>query len=216
MPFPLCSKTRQDKPPKQLQLIYSFSDFQSFIPQWETLWSLYIVLNKYLHDTLHEIYKTMMLGLMHDAVLDCYKNTVTTLIPKGGGQPKIHWLRPIHIIESELQALTKSQWAKNLLKNAGHHNLLADSQCGGRAQRQMYSAILNKTLIYDIHRTLAKDLTSVDEDLKAKLTVSYRTWEPLRTGFMDRTYLQHYGPRKIIFFMMHAKRNDTTGQLIYA
>ena len=66
-----------------------------------------------------------------------------------------------------MQAITKSQWAKNLLRNAENHNLLADSQYGGRAQRQAQSAILNKTIIYDTHRLLAKDYTSVDEDLKA-------------------------------------------------
>ena len=43
----------------------------------------------------------MMMGLLNGVVLDRYKNTVTTLIPKDDGQPKIHRLRPIHIIESE-------------------------------------------------------------------------------------------------------------------
>ena len=71
---------------------------------------------------------------------------MTTLIPKDDGLPKIHHLRPIHIIESELQAITKSQWAKHLLRNAENHNLLADSQYSGRAQRQAQSAILNKLL----------------------------------------------------------------------
>ena len=107
----------------------------------------------------------MILSLKNGIVLNRYMNTVTTLIPKDDGLPKIHRLRPIHIIESELQASTKSQWAKKLLRNAEQNNLVADSQYGGRAQRQAQSAILNKTLIYDIHRSIVKDFTSIDEDL---------------------------------------------------
>jgi len=93
---------------------------------------------------------------------------VTTLICKEKNKkPLIHRLRPLHLIEIELQAISKSQWAKQLLKNAERHNLVADSQYGGRANKQAQSLILNKTLVYDINRHLAKDFSSVDEDLKA-------------------------------------------------
>lgn len=60
------------------------------------------------------IYCLLILSFKNGVVLNRYMNTVTTLIPKDDGLPKIHRLRPIHIIESELQAITKSQWAKNL------------------------------------------------------------------------------------------------------
>ena len=56
---------------------------------------------------------------------------------------------------------------KTVTKNAERHNLVADSQYGGRANKQAQSLILNKTLVYDINRHLAKDFSSVDEDLKA-------------------------------------------------
>ena len=93
--------------------------------------------------------------------------TVTTLIAKDTGRPRIHRLRPIHIVEIELQALSKSQWAKKLIKRAEKNNIITDSQYGGRSMRQAQSMVLNRTLIFDITRHIVKPLTCVDEDLKA-------------------------------------------------
>lgn len=107
----------QPNRPKQLHLSYSFDEFQFFIKSAKEKTSSspsgrhyghYIVLNQHLKDILHDIYRIMMIGLNFGVVLDRYKNTVTTLIPKDDGLPKIHRLHPIHIIESELQAITKS------------------------------------------------------------------------------------------------------------
>lgn len=157
---------QQDSPPAPLKLEYSFADFRSFIKNANEKTSSspsgrhyghYIVLNNNLPDVLEDIYRIMILGFTKGVVLDRYKNTVTTLISKDDGLPKIHRLRPIHIIESELQAITKSQWAKKLINNAERHNLLADSQYGGRAQRQAQSAIMNKQsfmmFIASLHET---------------------------------------------------------------
>ena len=81
------------------------------------------------------------------------------------------------------------------MKNAEQHNLLADSQYGGRAQRQAQSAILNKTLIYDILRTLAKDFTSVDEDLKANFDRELSHLGALE----DRYYGNSHAHREYLF-----------------
>ena len=109
----------------------------------------------------------MKLAFEHGIFMDRYRETVTTLIAKDKGSPRIHRLRPIHIIEIELQALSKSQWAKKLIKRAEKLRMITDSQYGGRAQRQAQSMVLNRTLIFDITRHLVKPLTCVDEDLKA-------------------------------------------------
>ena len=79
----------------------------------------------------------------------------------------IHCIQLLHLIETELQAISKSQWAKQLLTNAEKHNLIAESQYGGRANKQAQSLILNKNLVNNVHRHLAKDFSSVDEKLKA-------------------------------------------------
>ena len=193
------SALHNPNPPKQLSIQYTFADFRSFIKNAKEKTSSspsgrhyghYKVLNNTLPEILEDIYNIMMLGLHHGVVLDRYKNTVTTLIHKDDGLPKIHRLRPIHIIESELQVITKSQWARSLLSNTESNHLMADSQYGGRAQRQAQSAILNKTLIYDVHRSLAKDFTSVDEDLKANFDRELSHIGALEDCFYGNSY-QH-------------------------
>ena len=109
----------------------------------------------------------MHIAFSHGVMLNRYKKTITTLICKGKGRPRIHRLRPIHIIEAELQAIAKSQWDQRLIKKAETDNEITDAQYGGRSNRQAQSAILNKVLIFDLARHLAKPTISVDEDLKA-------------------------------------------------
>ena len=95
---------QQPNRPKQLNLQYSFEYFRCFIKSAKEKTSSspsgrhydhYIVLNKYLPDVLYDIYRIMMIGLNYGVVLDRYKKTITTLIPKDDGLPKIHRLRPI-------------------------------------------------------------------------------------------------------------------------
>ena len=160
---------------KDLPFQYSFSEFRFFIKKCTESTSAspsgrhyghYIVLNKHLPDILKDTYRIMSFGIKYGIVLERYQETITTLIQKEE-LPYIHRLRPLHLIEVELQAITKSQWAKQLIIHAEKKDLIVDSQYGYRANRQAQSLILNKTLTYDIHRHLAKDFTSVDEDLKA-------------------------------------------------
>ena len=47
------------------------------------------------------------MALNNNIVLDRWSNTVTTLLEKNVGNPLIHRLRPIHIIEAGLQFFTK-------------------------------------------------------------------------------------------------------------
>ena len=115
---------------------------------------------------MRDIYRILQFSIKYGIILERYQRTVATLIQREE-LPYIHPLRPLHLIEVELQAITKSQWAKQLIHHAEKKELIVDSQFGYRANRQAQSLILNKTLTYDIHCHLAKDFTSVDEDLKA-------------------------------------------------
>lgn len=85
------SALHDPNPPKQLAIKYTFADVRSFVKNAKEKTSSspsgrhyghYIVLNNNLPEILEDIYNIMMLGLNHGIVLDRYKNTVTTLIPK--------------------------------------------------------------------------------------------------------------------------------------
>ena len=160
---------------KDLPFKYTFLEFRRFIEKSTETTSAspsgrhyghYKVLCKYLPDVLKDIYRIMSFSIEYGIILDRYKNTVTTLIQKKE-LPYIHRLRPLHLIEVELQAINKSQWAKQLIHHADKKELIVDSQYGYWANRQAQSLILIKTITYDIHRHLAQDFTSVDKNLKA-------------------------------------------------
>ena len=160
---------------KKVPFKYSFNEFQAFIKKSKEKTSAspsgrhyghYIVLQKRLPGILKDIHRILTLSITHSVILDRFLKTVTTLICKEQ-LPYIHRLRPIHIIEVELQAISKSQWARNLIRHADKNELITDTQYGARKNRQPQSLILNKTLSYDINRHTAQNFTSVDEDLKA-------------------------------------------------
>ena len=58
----------------------------------------------------------MHIAFKTNILLERWKKTVTVLIPKDAGIPKIHSLRPLHIVEPEVNALAKALWAKRLMK----------------------------------------------------------------------------------------------------
>ena len=81
-----------------------------------------------------------MCALAFDLSDDYFPFTLSLLNPR----PLIHRLRPLHLIEIELQVISKSQWAKQLINNAEKNNLIAESQYGGRANKQGQSLIQKK------------------------------------------------------------------------
>jgi len=95
------------------------------------------------------------------------KKTVTVLIPKDKGIPQIHRLRPLHIVEPEVNALAKALWAKKLMAVAESNGNMTNDQFGGRKNRQAQSAVLNKLLYYDINRQSMVEAQYDDIDMKS-------------------------------------------------
>ena len=153
---------------------YSFDDFRYFVQSAEESTSSspsgrhyghFKVLNIHLPDVLKDVHKIMCLCMKHNIFLPRYCKTVTTLIGKDDGMPKIHRLRPIHLVEIEVQAIAKSQWSSKLINHAERKKLVTDGQFGWRASRQAQSAVISKVLAMDINNLYVKDYTSVDEDI---------------------------------------------------
>ena len=115
-----------------------------------------------------DIYRIMNMAIKNNIILDRWKKTVTVLIPKDKERvPKIHRLRPLHIVEPEVNAIAKALWAKKLMRIAESTNNMADSQYGGRKYRQAQTAVLNKVLYYDINRTTMKEAIYNDIDMRS-------------------------------------------------
>ena len=113
------------------------------------------------------IYKLLCLSLQHGVVLERWKTTVTTLICKDDNIPYIHRLRPLHIIEAEMQFFSKCQWSHKLISQAERHKNITSSQYGGRKHKQAQSSVINTIVTFDIHRQLRKQFTFNDDDLRA-------------------------------------------------
>ena len=73
------------------------------------------MIQKYLPTIFCDIHHVLSLCVKDNIFLPHYCKTVTTYIAKETGMPKIHRLRPIHLVEIEVQAIAKSQWLKQLI-----------------------------------------------------------------------------------------------------
>jgi len=77
----------------------------------------------YLLRTIHSIVE---LCLQHGIILRRWRKTVTTLIEKDTGSPKVHRMRAIHIIESEVQFLAKTFYILKMMRLAEKSNVISD------------------------------------------------------------------------------------------
>ena len=161
---------------KDIPLLPSWQDFTKFIQNATEKTSSspsgrhYGHYKSLLHSApsiLKGIYKVMCLSLQHGIVLDRWKNTVTTLICKDNHTPYIHRLRPLHIVEAELQFFSKYQWSHRLINQAERLQNISQSQFGGRKYKQAQSSVINSIVTFDLHRQLRLPFSFNDDDLRA-------------------------------------------------
>ena len=113
------------------------------------------------------IFKIMCLSLQYGIVLERWKKTITTVICKDDDTPYIHRLRPLHIVEAELQFFSKYQWSYKLINQAESLKNISPSQYGGRKNKQAQSSVINTIISFDLHRQLRQSFTFNDDDLRA-------------------------------------------------
>ena len=167
---------RDNKIKKEIDTDLLLTDFQDFIakadektscsPSGRT-YSHYKTLLQLAPSLLTDIFNLILIAIKNNIVLKRWKTTITTLIEKEQGQPKIHRTRAIHIVEAEMHFFSKSLYVQQMMKNVERLNLVTDEQFGGRAQRQAQSAVLNKVMYYDITRQLRTPSAFMDDDARA-------------------------------------------------
>ena len=117
-------------------------------------------------DELHVIHGILELARKHGIILNRWKKTVTTLMEKDAGRPKIHRMRAIHIIEAEVQFLTKLFYCKKLMHKAEAMNAITDQQYGGRKNKMAQSAVINKLMYYGIVHQQLMQAAFMDDDAR--------------------------------------------------
>ena len=154
---------------------YELEDFEKFIKNakektssspskrhyghWKTI-------AKYMPHVFSDLHTILVLVMQYSILLPRLVKTVMTLLRKEE-KPYIHRLRPILLLEVEIQAISSSQWAQKMSRSSEKHHIISNSQYGGRKGRQAQSAVLNKILYYDINNQYVNDYTIIDKDLKA-------------------------------------------------
>ena len=116
---------------------------------------------------LQAIYDIMSVCVEHSGILDRWKPTITSLIKKVQGVPYINKYRTIHIIESDIQFVSKHIYVMGMMKQAEKYKLITDQQYGGRNRRQCQSAYINKICYYDILRQKVMACSFLDDDAVA-------------------------------------------------
>ena len=113
------------------------------------------------------IHDILCIAVEHDIILHRWKPTISTLIEKIQGKPYIHKYRTIHIIESDIQFLSKQIYVLGMMKLADSLGLITDQQYGARNKRQCQSAYINKICYYDLSRQKLMSSAFLDDDAKA-------------------------------------------------
>ena len=115
---------------------------------------------------LHAIFDLMSLSMEYSIIIDRFLGVALTLLEKDEGSPKIHRLRPIALVETELNCIAKAHWAQDMMSSIESHNLLTDDQYGGRKGRQAQSAVLNKLLYFNLQHQLVQPAVFIDKDAR--------------------------------------------------
>ena len=153
-----------------------YGDFRDFIKRIKELtgaspsgrsYSHYKVLLVHAPKKLQLLHKIFTLSLDFGIILHRWQKTVTSLIEKDTGRPRIHRMRTIHIIEAELQFITKIVYANRLMKQAEKNQLITDEQYGGRKNRQALSVVINKLCYYNISHQTLQPAAFMDDDARA-------------------------------------------------
>ena len=109
----------------------------------------------------------MNIAIKNGIALDRWCKSVTVMIEKDIGVPKIHRIRVIHLYEADYNLFLKLQWGSRLVKHGEKHKGLNDQNFGSRKDRTAMDPVLLKQLSYDLSRQSHTNLATFDNDASA-------------------------------------------------
>ena len=123
---------------------------------------------KYLaEDIMNVHYQMTALCAKLGVSLKRWQITVTAMLEKDTGSPKLHRLRVIHLLEADLNLLVKIIIARRFVWHGEQHGIFGEAQAGGRPGRSANDIVLQKELTYDLaYRTLVS-LAMMENDATA-------------------------------------------------
>ena len=107
------------------------------------------------------------IALSTGCLLERWQHTVSVMLEKDKGSPKINRLQIIQLFEADYNFLLSLVFGHRLMTFARKHCLLNPSQYGSAKGKQAQSAILNKILTYDYFRLHKEDAATSEFDATA-------------------------------------------------
>jgi hypothetical protein len=98
--------------------------------------------------------------------LDRWQNSITAMIEKIPGCPRIHKIRVIHLFEADYNLLLKIRWARRLVWNANDAGKLDDGQAGSRPGRNAIDVVVQKEMKYLYSHLTRTGMATMDNDVK--------------------------------------------------
>jgi hypothetical protein len=96
-----------------------------------------------------------------------WQNSITTMIEKQPGCPRINKLCGIHLYEADYNFLLKIVWARRLVWHAHNLNKLNDGQAGSRPGRNSIDVVIQKEMKYLYALLTRTGIATMDNDAKS-------------------------------------------------
>jgi len=103
-------------------------------------------------DIMHDIFRLLVLSIKHTHTYQWWRTIWNMYLEKDPGQPKIHRLRTLHLLEADLNLLWKWFLSQGFMKTSETNQILHDSQGGGRAGRSAIDLACKKAATFNIIR----------------------------------------------------------------
>jgi hypothetical protein len=119
-------------------------------------------------DTILGVYYQVATAALEWGVsLQRWQNSITTMIEKQPGCPRINKLRVIHLYKADFNLLLKIIWARRLVCHAHDLNKLNEGQAGSRPGRNSIDVVIQKELKYLYALLTRTGIATMDNDAKS-------------------------------------------------
>jgi hypothetical protein len=118
-------------------------------------------------EILNAIITVATTAIQHGIILDHWHDIINVMIEKIPGQPLVHKLRVIHLIEADFNLLVGIQWGRHVMAQAETLHALDDQQYGSWKGRSAEDTALLKHITYDLMCITRSDGATFDNDARA-------------------------------------------------
>jgi hypothetical protein len=119
------------------------------------------------HEIMQVYYEIATAAINQGISLNRWQQSITSMIKKVPGSPKINKLRVIHLYEADYNLFLKILWARRLVWHMHDNDKINDGQAGSRPGRNAIDVVIQKEMKYLYSRLTCTGLATMDNDTKS-------------------------------------------------